>query len=98
MTKNHHTLAYTPLGIRPIIHHAPPDPNASQLPLDFLPSVAANVNAIVTATRKTAARRRRRGYVRMVLQKKEVRWERCSASSDAVGEAPLKPNASSICN
>jgi hypothetical protein len=86
MTKNRRTLAYTPLGIRPIIHHGPPDPDASKLSLDFSPSAAANVKAVVTAARKTAARKRRRGYARTVSQKKEARRERRGASSAAVGD------------
>ena len=76
MTKKRRTLIYTPLGIRPIIHHGPPDPDANLLSLDFSPSAAANVDAVVTAAPTTAARKRRRGYGRTVSQKKEARQAR----------------------
>ena len=86
MTKKRRTLAYTPLGIRPIIHHGPPDPDASLLSLDFSPSAVANVDAVVAAAPTTAARKRRRGYARTVSQKKEARRERRGATSATGGD------------
>ncbi len=86
MTKKRRTLFYTPLGIRPIIHHGPPDPDANLLSLDFSPSAAANVDAVVTAAPTTAARKRRRGYARTVSQKKEARRERRGATSATGGD------------
>ena len=72
------SLTYTPLNVKVIRHHGPPDPDANSQIAGFsqyLPSPSAVVTGRGGGT-TTACRKRKKGYAKTVSEKRELRRER----------------------